>query len=255
VIEVTHQGPIATITLNRPEQLNALAGTMREDLLAAIESLSSQESVRAIMIRGAGRGFCAGGDLGRLREIREREDTAELGRLLDLGRRIVTALRSCPKPILAAVNGPAAGAGLALALACDLRIAAVSAVFSAAFVKIGMVPDWGCTWLLSRAIGATRALELAWSGSKVEAFEALTLGLVQRVVPDVELFREARLWAEELAAAPAPAVARIKHLVYRSEQTSLANQMVEECRLQIECFRDGSVLERLGGAHRDPTTP
>jgi 2-(1,2-epoxy-1,2-dihydrophenyl)acetyl-CoA isomerase len=245
LVEVQTQDALATITLNRPEQLNALAGTMREDLLAAIQELSGQEEVRAILLTGAGRGFCAGGDLGRLRELREAEQTEELARLLDLGRQIVLAIRRCPKPVLAVVNGPAAGAGLALALACDLRIAAESARFVAAFGKIGLVPDWGCTWLLARTIGTAPALELAWSGRRVGAAEALALGLVHRVVPDAELGAESRRWAHELVLATPFVLGRIKEMVYRAPEASLANQLAEESRTQLECFRRPETLELL----------
>jgi 2-(1,2-epoxy-1,2-dihydrophenyl)acetyl-CoA isomerase len=247
LIEVQSFGSVVTIRLNRPEQFNALVGGMREDLLSAIEAAASDPAVRALILTGAGRGFCSGGDRRRLGQIREAEDVGELARLLDLGRRIVLALRSCPKPVIAAINGAAAGAGLSLALACDLRLAADSATFSSAFVKLGLVPDWGCTWLLTRLVGPGRAIELAWSGRKLGAAEALSLGLVHHVIPDAELAGEARRVATELAAAPASAVAGIKALVLRSEASALETQLLEEKRVQLDCFRSADVLERLRG--------
>jgi 2-(1,2-epoxy-1,2-dihydrophenyl)acetyl-CoA isomerase len=250
MIELSTDGAVGNIRLCRPEQLNALAGSMREELLAAVETLAADPAVRVLLVTGTGRGFCAGGDLARLHELREAEDTQELRRLLELGSRIVLALRACPKPVLAAVNGAAAGAGLALALACDLRIAAASAVFSAAFVRIGLVPDWGATHLLPRTIGTSAALEMALSGRKLDAREALALGLVHRVAADGELQAEARRWAEELAAGPPLAMARIKELLYLADGSAMTQQLAAEARSQLECFLQPEVHERLAGAMR-----
>jgi 2-(1,2-epoxy-1,2-dihydrophenyl)acetyl-CoA isomerase len=245
VIEVRRDGPVGTILLNRPEQLNALSGTMREDLLAAVAELGADPQVRVLIVTGAGRGFCAGGDLERLAELRQAGDAAGLQRLLELGGDVVLALRGCPKPVIASVNGPAAGAGLALALACDLRIAAASAVFSAAFVRIGLVPDWGATYLLPRLIGTAAALDVALSGRRIDAAEALRLGLVHRVAPDDALQQQTMAWAEELLAGPDLALGHIKQLIYRAEDAALTNQLVAEQQAQLQCFASPEVQSRL----------
>lgn len=245
MIEVFVDGPVGTIRLNRPKQLNALIGGMREELLAGIQRLVDDSEVRVLVLTGQGRGFCAGGDLDRLLELRRAGDSAELSRLLGWGHQVITALIDSPKPVLASINGATAGAGLALALACDLRLAAASAVFSTAFVHIGLVPDWGTTWLLPRAVGEPRALELALTGRKFGADEALALGLVHRVVEDPDLASATRNLAEQLANAPSLAVRGIKQLIRSSTGTTLTQQMRDESHTQVECFAQPEVLARL----------
>ncbi|HEU4767340.1 MAG TPA: enoyl-CoA hydratase/isomerase family protein, partial [Pyrinomonadaceae bacterium] len=141
-ILVSESERIATITLNRPDKLNAFIGHMRRDLAEALEHLGSDRSVRVVIITGAGRAFCSGGDLSFMAELMERHNSEEFARLLGAGRRVITAIRSMTKPVIAAVNGPAAGAGFNLALACDLRVASSNATFSQSFLKVGLHPDW-----------------------------------------------------------------------------------------------------------------
>ena len=147
-IDVTEESGITTITLNRPEKLNALAGHMRRDLAEALEAAGSDRGVHVVVITGAGRAFCAGGDVAAMAELIERQDAEEFSRLLGSARRVITAIRQMTKPVIAAVNGPASGAGCNLALACDLRIASTTATFSQSFVKVGLHPDWGGTYFL-----------------------------------------------------------------------------------------------------------
>src|ERR1043166_9525583 len=172
---------VTTITLDRPQKLNAFSGTMREDLLAALRGAEGNVGV----ITGAGRASCAGGDLELLAPVQETHDRDGFRKLLDAGRDVVVQIATMPKPVIAAVNGVAAGAGCNLALACDYRIASEAARFSESFVRIGLHPDWGGTWLLPRLIGASRAFELMATGRMVDADEALRIGLVDRVVNDL----------------------------------------------------------------------
>src|SRR6267142_354557 len=198
-IIVTEDSGIVTITLSRPDKLNALVGHMRRDLAEALEEAGSDRLVRVVVITGAGRGFCAGGDLDRAAELMDQGDSEEFARLLGAARRVVTAIRQMTKPVVASINGTAAGAGCNLALACDLRIAASSATFTQSFVKIGFHPDWGGTYFLPRLVTANKACEMFFLGDPIDATQALHLGLVNWVVPDEELERAARTLAASLS--------------------------------------------------------
>jgi len=190
-------GGVGTITLNRPAALNALTIPMKEHLLAVLEEVAGNRAVRAIVLTGAGRAFCAGQDL----KERLEPDPAPFGEELGLRYNpLVRALRGLPQPVIAAVNGVAAGAGASLAFACDLRIAAEGASFVLAFGRIGLVPDTGATWTLPRLVGAARAADIALLGDAVDAAEALRIGLVSRVVAADALADEAAGLAARLAA-------------------------------------------------------
>src|SRR3954453_19419928 len=224
---VTHKGPVQTITLNRPAVLNALDLAMHERLAAALDR-AAQPAVRALVITGAGRGFCVGQDVGGFPR-----DAAAVGELL---RRhfnpAIRALRGWPKPVIAAITGPAAGAGVALALACDLRLAAASASLVPAFGRIGLVPDSGLSHTLPRLIGSAASFDWMVSGRRIAAPEAEALGLVTRVVDDADLAAETEALATELAAGPTAAIALTKQLIGRSLESSLDDQLGEEARLQ-----------------------
>lgn len=250
-ILVDRSDRIATITLNRPDKLNAFGGTMRDDLLAELESVASDPSLRAVIITGAGRGFCAGGDVAYMAELQRNDDREAFRALLDAGARVVGRIRTMPQIVIAAVNGVAAGAGCNLALACDYRMAADSASFSQAFVKIGLHPDWGGSWSLPRLVGPTRALEILTTGRRVTAAEALALGMVDRVVSAERLGEEAGALATSIANGPKDAIADIKRAVWSSLSGSLETQLEVETTNQMRAFssRDGregvaSFLER-----------
>jgi len=224
---VTHEGAVQTITLNRPGVLNALDLAMHERLAAALER-AAQPDVRALVITGAGRGFCVGQDVGEFPS-----DAAAVGELLRQHfNPAIRALRGLPKPVIAAVNGPAAGAGLALALACDLRLAAASASLVPAFGRIGLVPDSGLSHTLPRLIGSAAAFDWMVSGRSIAAPEAAALGLVTRVVEDADLAAETDALAAELAAGPTAAIGLTKQLIGSSLESSLDDQLDEEARLQ-----------------------
>ncbi len=240
-IDVTEDSGIVTITLDRPDKMNALVGHMRRDLAEALEEAGSERAVRVVVITGAGRAFCAGGDLAYAAELIERDDVEEFARLLGAARRVVTAIRQMTKPVVASINGPASGAGCNLALACDLRIASANASFTQSFVKIGFHPDWGGTYFLPRLVSANKACELFFLGDPVDAPEALRLGLVNWVVPESELEAETRKLAERLRDAPPTSIAAAKQAVYLSSHEDLETMLRYEVEAQIRCFesRDG----------------
>ncbi len=237
---------VFTITLNRPDKLNAFAGDMRERMVAALDRAAARAGVRTVVLTGAGRGFCAGGDVGRMRELRDGADgAADFRALLETGRDVVSRLAALPVPTIAAVNGVAAGAGMNLALACDLRIASDLASFGETFVKIGLQPDWGGTHHLPRLVGTAKALELAWLGDVIDAAEALRIGLVNRVVPHAELADAVRDLAGRLATAPQNAVRAIKRTMRAGAQASLAEAFALENEAQMTLWMSPDVTEGL----------
>ena len=253
-IDVTEDSGIVTITLNRPDKLNALVGHMRRDLAEALEQAGSERTVRVVVITGAGRSFCAGGDLERAAELMEQGNGEEFARLLGAARRVVTAIRTMTKPVVASINGAAAGAGCNLTLACDLRIAGASATFTQSFVKIGFHPDWGGTYFLPRMVTHNKACEMFFLGDAIDAEEALRLGLVNWVVPDSDLEAATRKLAERLRDAPPIAVAAAKQAVYMSGGEDLETMLRYEVDAQMRCFesRDGKEGVRAFLEKRDP---
>lgn len=220
---------VATLTLDRPEALNALTVPLKEALLAELQRIAADRSVRAVILTGAGRAFCAGQDLAE----REQPGAAPLdAELRDRYNPIIRTLRSMGQPVIAAVNGVAAGAGASIAFACDLRIAAEEARFVLAFGRIGLVPDSGATWFLPRLVGAARAADLSLIGDPVAADDALRIGLVQRVVPAAALLDEARALAARLAASSPTALASTKAALEASWSLDLDGALGEEARRQ-----------------------
>jgi 2-(1,2-epoxy-1,2-dihydrophenyl)acetyl-CoA isomerase len=228
-LRVEVDGPVATLTLDRPAALNALTVPVKVALREALESLAVDRSVRAVILTGAGRAFCAGQDLAE----REQPDAAPLEvEVRERYNPIIRALRTMGQPVIAAVNGVAAGAGASLAFASDLRIAAEEARFVLAFGRIGLVPDSGATWFLPRLVGPTKAAELALLGDQVDAAEALRLGLVSRVVPGDQLMTEARALAGRLADGAPLAMALTKTALDRSMTIDLDEALEGEAKLQ-----------------------
>lgn len=226
-IRVEHADGVATVTLNRPESLNALNAPMRRELLAAVKALGRDASTRAVVLTGEGRGFCSGADL------RGGAGEREFRRvLINEYNPLIRAIRELPKPVIAGVNGVAAGAGVSLALACDLVFAADDARFIQAFVKIGLVPDSGSTRTLVRTLGRHRAARLIFSGDPLSAAEAVELGLVNSVVPAAELAATVQREAQRLAAAPTRAIAYAKRLINTVEDASLEDSLAAEAAYQ-----------------------
>jgi 2-(1,2-epoxy-1,2-dihydrophenyl)acetyl-CoA isomerase len=259
--EVTHAivGGVAYLTLNRPEALNAITPAQRDRLISLLTEASADPSVRAVVLTGTGRGFCAGADLrGGGASAGEERVAGDVARVIRLGaQRLIAAVLDCEKPVIAAVNGTAAGLGAHLALACDLVLAAESARFIEVFVRRGLVPDGGGAYLLPRLLGPQRAKELMFFGDAVSAADAERLGLVNRVVPDEELEKTSREWAERLASGPTRALALTKQLVNASLESDRATAFAAEAAAQeinmtTEDAREGvaSFVERRSAEYR-----
>ena len=242
-IEQFVRDAVATISLNRPEKLNAFTGTMREDLLAALRVCEDDPDVRVAVITGAGRAFCAGGDVEFMSALQKSGDVTSFRRLLDAGRDVILQIATMSKPVIASINGIAAGAGCNLALACDYRIAAPAAKLSESFVRIGLHPDWGGTWLLPRLVGRSKALEILLSGRMVDAAEALAIGMIDRIAAD--LAAETAQFARSIAAAPPVATAGIKRALLASESNDLRTQIDLESEHQLACFRSNDAAEGM----------
>jgi len=242
---------ITTITLNRPDKLNAFSGTMREDLVAALRSAAGL----VVVITGAGRAFCAGGDIELMSSLQKNRDTEAFRKLLDAGREVVMQIATMPRPVIASVNGVAAGAGCNLALACDYRIASDSAKFAQSFVRIGLHPDWGGTWFLPRAVGRSAAFEMMATGRIVDAEEALHIGLADRVAPAASLGDETQKLARAIASGPPLAIAAIKRSLSVSERNDLKTQIDLETKNQLEAFKSNDFAEGMAAffEKRPPT--
>ena len=246
MIDLTKDGTIATITLNRPEKLNALAGTMREDLLAALQTAERDSECRVVILTGAGRAFCAGGDVDFMRQLQQRNDVEGFSKLLRAGGEVVMQIVTMSKPVIASINGVAAGAGCNLALACDYRIASDQAKLGETFVRIGLHPDWGGTWLLPRIVGRSKALEMMMTGRMVDANEALSMGLIDRLTAD--LAGETQKLATAIAAAPPAVIADLKRAL--DAQNDLRAQIALENANQIRAFSSAEAKERISAFSR-----
>jgi 2-(1,2-epoxy-1,2-dihydrophenyl)acetyl-CoA isomerase len=233
---------IATITLNRPDALNALTVPMKQELLAALRSVERDAAVRVAILTGAGRAFCAGQDL----HERLQPDAAPLGEeLRERYNPIVRAMRGLEKPIIGGINGVAAGAGASLAFACDLRIAAEAATFALAFGRVGLVPDTGATWLLPRLVGSARAAEIAFVGTPVTAADAHAIGLVSRVVPADALMEASRELARRLAGGAPRALALTKRALNAAWDRGLDAALEYEAQLQDTAGRTADHAEGI----------
>src|ERR671918_1106949 len=243
-IAFERDGAVARITLNRPDKLNALTGVMSDELVDALGQIEEDPDLRAVLLTGAGRGFCAGQDLTEFDDAYRkgvRPDIKE--HLSHTYHRLIPAMTGLPKPIVCAVNGVAAGAGVSLALASDIRIAGASARFTQAFVKIGLVPDSGGTYLLPRAVGYAKALELSLTGDMVDAGTARDIGLVSQVVPDDSLAAEAGELAVRLAAMPTAALGETKRLLQASLAPRLEEALAREAEAQARMGQTDDHLE------------
>ena len=243
------RGPVAVLTLNKPDRLNALGAAMRAEVEAVLEAALADDAVRALVLTGAGRGFCSGADLTGAAVMAERppepKDQAE--RLDEMGwvGRWATMWARFDKPVVGAINGVAAGAGASLAMACDLRIASEAASFALAFGRVGLVPDSGATWFLPRLVGEAKAAEIALLGDPVPAAEALGLGLVGSVVPAEGLATAARSVAARLAAGAPKAIALTKRALATSWDRDLESALAYEAHLQDMAGRTADHAEGM----------
>jgi 2-(1,2-epoxy-1,2-dihydrophenyl)acetyl-CoA isomerase len=235
-IAVDRDGAIGWIRINRPERLNAFAGTMRADLLHALIQLEQDGDVRCIVITGVGRAFSTGGDISVMSEIIEHDDRARFEALVRAGADVVKQIDAMSKPVIAAINGAAAGAGACLALACDLRIASETASIGFTFLRVGLHPDWGGSYFLPRLMGPAAAAEMILTGGMISADRGERMGLFNRVVPAAELEGAARGFAGEIAARPAGVVADAKRVLRRSLNDGLAHVLELEIEAQLRAY-------------------
>jgi 2-(1,2-epoxy-1,2-dihydrophenyl)acetyl-CoA isomerase len=238
-------GSVATIRLNRPDKLNALNIELGQQLVHALLRFQADREINCVVLTGAGRAFCAGGDLEVLRDARKRKATNEVEALVTAGKEIALAIATMPKIVIAAVNGPAAGGGMNLALAADIRIASNQAKFAESFVQIGLFPDFGGTYFLPRIVGPARATELFYTAQMLSAEDALRLGIVSRVIPADQFEAETKKFAEGLAAGAGLAQRDVKHKMSTEQRKELEAALDEEIRLQKHCFDSQDCLEGL----------
>lgn len=234
IYEVKDQ--VAVITMNRPGRLNALTPAMREGLGHAVVAADNADNVRVIVITGAGRGFCSGGDVKAMNEARASGASNPLEeKIAPVRDRVVLAMRNANKPVIAAVNGPAAGAGMNIALACDIRIMSKEAKMGQTFAKRGLHPDWGGTYFLPRLVGVARAAEMIWSGRMISADEALELGIVSQLSDPDSLMDDVMTMARTFADGPPIAIRMAKRAMYRNVDSSLEEALEFETFAQNAC--------------------
>ena len=243
-IQLEMRDSVCVLTLNRPDRLNALTVEVAKDFKAAIAE-AIERGARAIVLTGAGRAFSAGGDLREMQEFAKKDGRVEafFDEPLRLLNEAIVLIRETPVPFIAAVNGVASGGGCNLALACDLVIAAESARFNQAFIKIGLTPDCGGTFILPRLVGWKRATELLFTGELVSAKAAAEMGMINSVTPDDELMSRAMALAEKLAQAPTAAIAEVKKLLEASATNDLRSHLDLERETQIESGKTKDFVE------------
>jgi 2-(1,2-epoxy-1,2-dihydrophenyl)acetyl-CoA isomerase len=241
----SRHGGVGLVTLNRPERLNAFADRMRDELGEIVRGAAADPAIGAIVMTGAGRAFCAGADVARMHELIAGEDWDALETLVEAGASVVRVIDGVGKPVLAAVNGAAAGGGANLALACDIRIAAARASIGQTFCRMGLQPDWGGTFLLPRLVGLGRALELVLTADMLPADEAVRIGLFNRLVDDERVVDETVALAERIAARPPLAVALAKESLRGACALSLPQALDVERAHQLRLFKTPEAREAM----------
>lgn len=231
---------VALITMNRPEALNAFNGKMRADLLDALATVANNADVRVIVLTGAGRGFCAGADVTDVRGGYNVEDVlnTEYGAFLSV-------IQTCEQPVIAAINGPAAGIGMTTALTCDLKVMAEESFLMSAFANIALVPDGGLSWLLTQELGYSRAFEVAVEAEKIAPQKCVDLGLVNRVVPTGDVVENAIAWAEEISTKAPRAMAATKRAFRAASQSGLRNAAAYEAMFQRQLLGSEDSIEGI----------
>ncbi len=251
VLKEVHDDGVAVLTLNRPDRLNAWTGALEQQYFGALRECAASESVRVIVVTGAGRGFCAGADMQSLQDIGAAVSGAASENSADADAHAAaqeqtpqTFTLSVPKPVIAAINGPCAGIGLVLALMCDVRFVAENAKLTTAFARRGLVAEHGISWILPRLVGPARALDLLLSGRVVLGREAVELGLCNRATPAETVLEETLAYAHELATQCSPAsMAQMKRQVYAAMQEPLADALAEADRLMLASFAEPDFTE------------
>ncbi len=232
---------VATITLNRPDRYNAVNQDLVDGISKSLQKCEQDEAIRAVVITGSGRGFCAGADMSVFGEDVTPEQRAQY--IIDEYQPLMNQFFTLKKPIIGAINGTAAGVGAAFALACDFRVMSAQSGILYAFVNIGLGPDGGASWLLSRQVGYSKALEIAISGNKLKGEECLSLGLTNRLVDDQYILSEAQSWAKKLANCPTLAIGIAKEDIFFSMTNNLNDTIAFEANQQIEAFKSHDLKE------------
>jgi len=244
VLEVKHEN-VVTLVMNRPDRLNALNNELAMAVNDALSRIAKDDSVAVVVITGAGRAFCAGGDLAALGAGRQKGTIKDLEPLLRAGMQMVLNMRTMPQPVVAAVNGPAAGAGMNIALAADIRVAAEEATFGQNFAKVGLFPDYGGTFFLPQLVGPSKAAELFYTGDMVDAKTALSLGLVNQVVPAAQLEAAVKTLVQKLARGPQLPIRGAKKYLFASQAKELSAALDNEVEEQIKCYSSEDCLEGI----------
>ena len=255
-------GNVGWIRINRPERLNAFSGTMRDDLDAALADMESETGVRCVVITGVGRAFSTGGDVSFMKELIEAHDVEQFEGIVRAGARVVQRIDDMTKPVIAAINGPAAGAGACLALACDARIASETASIGFGFLRVGLHPDWGGSYFLPRLVGPSLAAEFTYTGEMINAERGEKLGIFNRVVPAKDLEAVVRTLAGQLAAAPTAISTDLRRTLRHSLEMTLPEVLEAEVQAQLRAFQNSdfkegidSFLEKRAPRFRKPAPP
>ena len=245
VLLESREGSIVTLTMNRPDRLNALNNELSIALNEAISRIGADNSIHVVVLTGEGRAFCAGGDLAMIGKGRASGNEAELAPLLRSGMQAVLKMRTMAQPVIAAVNGPAAGAGMNLALAADLRIASEEAVFGQNFAKVGLFPDYGGTYFLPQLVGPAMAAEMFYTGDMIDAKTALHLGIVNHVVSADRFAAEVHSLAGKIASGPQVAIRAVKQTIFAREKEALTEALEREVQHQLKCFHSEDCQEGI----------
>ncbi|MGH7466376.1 MAG: enoyl-CoA hydratase/isomerase family protein [Longimicrobiales bacterium] len=239
------EGAVGWVRINRPARLNAFSLTMRDELEAALAQMEADADVRCVILTGVGRAFCTGGDVRVMQELIEADDIDRFEELVRAGARVVQLIDRMNKPVIAAVNGPAVGAGACLALACDLRLASEAATVGFGFLRVGLHPDWGGSYFLPRLLGSALAAEFLYTGEMIKAERGERLGLFNRVVAPGELDAAARTLAGQIVAGPAGIVTDVKRTLRRSLESSLDQVLEMETDAQLRAFNSPDFREGI----------
>ena len=240
-----HEDGVATLTFNRPDKLNALNTHLAVALNETLGRIAIDKNIHAVVLTGAGRAFCAGGDLAEIWKGRQENNVADLEPLLRAGMQAVLKIRTMRQPVIAAVNGAAAGAGMNIALAADIRFASDAAVFGQNFAKVGLFPDYGGTFFLPQLVGPAKAAEMFYTGEMIDAKTALQLGLVNYLVPVDKVEAEAKAFAKNIAHGPRTASRAVKQVLFGNQRAELTKALEYEVEEQMKCFASEDCSEGL----------
>jgi 2-(1,2-epoxy-1,2-dihydrophenyl)acetyl-CoA isomerase len=243
VLQETRHGTITKLVMNRPDKLNALNNELSTALNQALVRIANDATVHVVVLTGAGRAFCAGGDLGAIGKGREKGDVTELGPILRSGMQAVVNMRSMPQPVIAAVNGPAAGAGMNLALAADIRLAVDGAMFGQNFAKVGLFPDYGGTYFLPQLVGPSIAAEMFYTGEMIDAATAHRLGIINHLFPADQFEASVAAMAKRIAEGPQLAIRAVKEAIFNRDKEDLTRALDREVEVQMRCFQSKDCLE------------